>query len=86
MFGLDAVLNVPEMVSYSTFQKWQTELDKGSQMVTMVAALKCGICARFQSALQRRRNYSDKWIAGVESLRTSNIRDHAIKLISTSMP
>ena len=26
---------------------------------------------------ERRRNYSDKWVIGAESLCTSNIRDHA---------
>ena len=62
------------MVSYSTFRKWQTELNKESQTVTwpqrektatgMVTALKCGICIRFQSAIERRRNYSDKWVVG----------------------
>ena len=39
--------------------------------------LKCGICIRFQSAIERRRNYSDKWVVGAESVRTSNIKDHA---------
>ena len=74
-------------ISYSTFRKWQTELDKDCQTVTWlecdktatgtVTALKCGICIRFQSAIERRRNYSDRWVIGAESLRTSNIRDHA---------
>ena len=59
-------------VSYSTFQKWKTELDKDCQTVTWlecdktatgtVTALKCGICIRFQSAIERRRNYSDRWV------------------------
>ena len=75
------------MVSYSTFRKWQTELDKDCQTVTWlecdktatgtVTALKCGIRIRFQSAIERRRNYSDRWVIGAESLCTSNIRDHA---------
>ena len=43
----------------------------------MVTALKCGICIRFQSAIERRQSYSDKWVVGAKSLCTSNIRDHA---------
>ena len=46
-------------VSYSTFRKWKTELDKESQTVTCektatgtVTVLKCGICIRFQSAIE----------------------------------
>ena len=44
---------------------------------TMVSKLKCGVCVKFQSVIERRRNYYDKWITGVDSVRTSNIRDHA---------
>ena len=75
------------MVSYSTFQKWQTELDKDCKTISwlecdksstgMVTKLKCGVCIKFQSSIERRRNYSDKWITGADSLCTSNIRDHA---------
>ena len=42
-----------------------------------VTVLKCGICIQFQSAIERRRNFSDKWVVGAGSLRTSNIEDHA---------
>lgn len=39
--------------------------------------LKCKVCVQFQSKIERRRNYSDKWISGTDSVRTSNIRDHS---------
>ena len=71
-------------VSYSTFRKWKTELDKDCHWLECdntatgtVTALKCRICIRFQSAIERRRNYSDRRVIGAESLRNSNIRDHA---------
>ena len=74
-------------VSYSTFRKWRTDLDKDCQTISWlecdktsggtVSKLKCGVCVKFQSSIERRRNYSDKWISGADSVRTSNIRDHA---------
>ena len=42
-----------------------------------VEKLKCKVCIQFESKIDRRRNFSDKWIAGADSVRTSNIRDHS---------
>ena len=39
--------------------------------------LKCSVCTRFRSRIMHRRNFSDRWIVGADSVRTSNIRDHA---------
>ena len=39
--------------------------------------LKCTVCAKFRSQILCKRNFSDRWIAGADSVRTSNIRDHA---------
>ena len=43
----------------------------------MVAKLKCKVCNKFKSKIVGRRNYSDKWVVGADSIRTSNIKDHA---------
>jgi len=77
-------------VSYSTFQKWQRELDRECKTVSwldcetyvegrtkVVRKLKCTVCTKFRSRILSRRNFSDRWISGAESVRTSNIRDHA---------
>jgi len=31
----------------------------------------------YRSRIQCMQNYSEKWIVGVDSVRTSNVRDHA---------
>jgi len=43
----------------------------------MVSKLACSLCKKFRSRILSRRNFSDRWITGVESIQTSNIRDHA---------
>jgi len=42
----------------------------------MVRALKCSVCSKYKKRIESSRNFSEKWIISVESLRTSNIRDH----------
>ena len=39
--------------------------------------LKGSVCKNFRSRILSRRNFSKRWISGAESIRTSNIRDHA---------
>lgn len=34
------------------------------------------VCSKFKVILPKRRNFSEKWLWGAESVRTSNIRDH----------
>ena len=77
-------------VTHLTFTKWQTELDKELQTMSwldcevknegvkkMVTKLSCKVCRKFKSKIAGRRNYSNKWIVGADSVRTSNIKDHA---------
>ena len=35
------------------------------------------MCIQYQSSVKGRRNYSDKWVLGADSVRTSNIQDHS---------
>ena len=42
----------------------------------IVAKLKCKVCVKFESKIAGRRNYSNKWIIGADSVRTSNIKEH----------
>lgn len=39
--------------------------------------LQCSICEKFKDPIATRRNFSDRWIVGAESIQTSNICDHA---------
>ena len=77
-------------VAYATFTKWKTDMDKDCQMVTWlicdtklqagkkyVTKLRCSVCTKFRSKTVGRRNFSEAWITGAESIRNSNIRDHA---------
>ena len=77
-------------VAYTTYQKWKTELDRDCQTVTwldcdtevsskkkIVTKLRCAVCSKFKTSIATRRNFSEKWLLGAESVRTSNIRDHA---------
>ena len=43
----------------------------------MVKKLNCSICTKFQAKILSRRNFSDHWIVGANSIQTSNICDHA---------
>ena len=43
----------------------------------MVHKLKCKACTEFVDRIRGSRNFSDKWIVGADSVRLSNVRDHA---------
>ena len=45
--------------------------------MTVVTKLKSRICAKHKARISGRKHFSPKWIEGAESMRTSNIRDHA---------
>ena len=77
-------------VSYATYQKWKTDMDRECLTVTwldcdtelsgrkkIVTKLRCSVCAKFKTRIATRRNFSERWLLGAESVRTSNIRDHA---------
>ncbi|KAL5510177.1 hypothetical protein EMCRGX_G005677 [Ephydatia muelleri] len=78
-------------VTVNTFKKWKTEMDKEHQTVKwlecdfemvgtkrIVNKLRCVVCAKYKEWICCRRNYSDRWVVGAESVRNSNIRDHAV--------
>ena len=78
------------LVTNSTFLKWQRDLNEELKTQTwlecqtrteggkrIVEKLKCKVCTRFQSSIQGRKNFSNKWIVGAESVCASNVRDHA---------
>ena len=77
-------------VSLATYQKWKTELDQecrtlswlecetiGTGARKTVEQLKCKVCIQYRSSIESRKNFNDKWIVGADSVRNSNIRDHA---------
>ena len=42
-----------------------------------VMHLNCTVRKKYKEWISVRRNYSERWISGADSLHTSNIRDHA---------
>ncbi len=78
------------LVDYATFQKWRLDLDREHQTMswldcnsekegtkTVVMKLKCRVCTEFVDKIRCGKNFSEKWIVGAESVRISNVRDHA---------
>ena len=43
----------------------------------MVEKLKCKVCAKYKERIISRKNFSGKWIDGADSVRTTNLIDHA---------
>ena len=43
----------------------------------MVEKLKCKVCTKYKERIIGRRNFSNKWIKGSDSIRTTNLVDHA---------
>ena len=77
-------------VKHETFKKWTNQYDQECQMITwldcemvlkgcmkVVVKLKCWLCTKYKDKIIGRKNFSDKWISGAESVRTTNIVDHA---------
>ena len=52
----------------------ETETEAGMKVVTN---LKCRLCSKYRDQIVGRKNFSDKWITGADSVRTTNVRDHA---------
>ena len=42
----------------------------------IMRSFKCSVCSKYRIRKESSRNFSDRWIVGAKSLRTSNIRDH----------
>jgi len=45
--------------------------------VKLVTKLKCRVCTKYRDKIVGWKNFSDKWISGVDSVRTTNVLDHA---------
>ena len=43
----------------------------------VVFKLLCKVCTQFEEKIKSRKNFSSKWIAGADLVRTSNVRYHA---------
>ncbi len=56
---------------------WLDCVKSGVGTKKSVVKLKCKVCVQFQAKIVGRRNYSDKWISGADSIRSSNIKDHS---------
>ena len=52
----------------------ETEMARGKRWVK---CLNCTIFKKYKERISGRRNYSERWISGADSPRTSNISDHA---------
>ncbi len=52
----------------------ETSIEAG---VKHVAKLKCRVCTKYRDRIVGRKNFSDKWISGADSVRTTNVVDHA---------
>ncbi len=77
-------------VNFATFTKWKTDNDKTCQTISwldcvavveghskMVSTLTCSVCTKYAEKIKGRRNFNEKWITGAESIRISNVIDHA---------
>ena len=77
-------------VDHSTFRKWQRDFDRDCKTLTwldcdtklefgnkVVIKLKCTVCTKFKDKIMGRKNFSNKWIVGAESVHTSNVWGHA---------
>ena len=54
-----------------------TARQKSNLVQGFVTKLKCRICFEYNASIVGGRNYSDKWVHGADSVKTTNIRDHA---------
>lgn len=78
-------------VKPETVQKWVTRFDKEFQTfscldystekekgINVVTQLKCKVCKKYKKRITGCRNFSDKWVVGANSVKTSNVREHAM--------
>ena len=88
--GPDYPETTKRTVTHSTFLKWKKDFDRDYQSVSWlecetetvggkrtVCCLKCTVCMKFKDVLRHRRNFNECWVTGANTLKTSNIRDHA---------
>ena len=43
----------------------------------LVTKLKRRVCTKYRDKIVGRKKFNDKWISGVDSVRTTNVLDHA---------
>ena len=53
---------------------YETHVSSRKRLVTK---LRCSVCKKYKEVIAGRRNFSERWIVGADSVRTSNIRDHS---------
>ena len=77
-------------VKHDTYQKWLKQYDRECQTVTwldcetsidggvkLMTKLKCRVCTKYRDRILGQKNFSDKWISGADSVRTTNVVDQA---------
>ena len=77
-------------VKHETYKKWVVQYDRECQTVTwldcdtgfedgvkVVMKLKCRMCTKYRQKIVGRKNFSDKWINGADSIQTTNVTYHA---------
>lgn len=77
-------------VRHETYKKWVADHDHECQTVSwldcetkidtetrFITKLKCRVCLMYKASIAGRRNYIDKWIQGADTVRMTNIRNHA---------
>ena len=52
------------------------EMESGNEQ-GLSNKLPCSVCAKFKASIATRRNFSECWISGADSIRNSNVCDHA---------
>ena len=85
----EALESKKRKVTYSTYEKWRRNFDRECMIIMWlgweaemargkrwVKRLNCTVCKKFKEGISGRRNYSEWWISGADSLRMSNIHDH----------
>ena len=88
--GPDGPETRKEKVTYTNFLKWRKDFDRNYHSVSWlecetetvggkrtVSCLKCTVCRKFKDAIRHRRNFNEHWVTGANTMKTSNIRDHA---------
>jgi len=62
------------MAEAVTWLNCKTSIEGGMKPVMK---LKCRVCTKYRDRIVGQKNFSDKWISGADSVRTTNVVDHA---------
>ena len=89
VFAAPSAKKRKRQVSYTTFKKWQANLEKDHRTLSwlkcdldasdrsVVDTLWCQVCRKYEERLQGMKNYSTIWITGSTNHKTSNVIDHS---------